>query len=69
MKCPNCSSTMLQTDENATARSLVKFFRCTNCVGEHVKSEPVLENVLFSGQDAEFSESSMVLFNKRLQMV
>ncbi len=44
MKCPNCNSPMFVTDENATDRSLVKFFRCTVCVGEHVSSEPVYEN-------------------------
>lgn len=69
MKCPNCSSTMLQIDENATSRSLVKFFRCTNCVGEHVKSEPVSENFLFSDPGGEFFDSAMVSLGKRIQMV
>ncbi len=35
---------MFVTDEDATDRSLVKFFRCTVCVGEHVSSEPVYDN-------------------------
>ncbi|MCP4488200.1 MAG: hypothetical protein GY820_12890 [Gammaproteobacteria bacterium] len=39
MKCPNCSSAMFVANQNATSKSLVKFFRCTNCVGEHVSSE------------------------------
>jgi hypothetical protein len=35
---------MFVVDEDATDRSLVKFFRCTVCVGEHVSSEPVYDN-------------------------
>ncbi len=69
MKCPNCSSTMLQTDENVTSRSLVKFFRCTNCVGEHVKSEPVSENHLFFDSGSEFFDSAVVSLTRRVQMV
>lgn len=60
---------MLQTDENATSRSLVKFFRCTNCVGGHVKSEPVLEINPFYDPDAEFFDPTMVPFNKRMQLI
>ncbi|MCH7881347.1 MAG: hypothetical protein IIB69_07195 [Proteobacteria bacterium] len=60
---------MLQTDENATSRSLVKFFRCTNCIGEHVKSEPVSENRLSFDPGGEFFDSAMVSLSKRVQMV
>ncbi len=60
---------MLQTDENATPRSLVKFFRCTNCVGEHVKSEPVSDFHLSPDPESELFDSAMVTLGKRMQMV
>lgn len=43
MKCPNCSSQMFITDETASSRSQVTFYRCSLCVSEHVSSEPILE--------------------------
>jgi len=43
MKCANCNSQMLITDETATAKSSVTFYRCSICIGEHVSSEPVLQ--------------------------
>ena len=45
MKCPNCRSEMFVTDETSNARSQVTFYRCSLCVGEHVSSEPVVEQV------------------------
>ena len=43
MKCPNCKSQMFVTDETATAKSSVTFYRCSICVSEHVSSEPVMQ--------------------------
>ena len=43
MKCPNCNSQMFVTDETATAKSSVTFYRCSICVSEHVSSEPVMQ--------------------------
>ncbi len=43
MKCPNCNSRMFVTDETATAKSSVTFYRCSICISEHVSSEPVLQ--------------------------
>jgi len=43
MKCPNCSSQMFITDETATTRSSVTFYRCSICISEHVSSEPVAQ--------------------------
>ena len=47
MKCPNCNSQMFITDETATAKSSVKFYRCSICVSEHVSSEPVMQTVSY----------------------
>lgn len=41
MKCPNCSSIMYITDKDESSRSLVTFYRCSNCIGKHVSSEPL----------------------------
>ena len=43
MKCPNCNSQMFITDETATTRSSVTFYRCSICISEHVSSEPVAQ--------------------------
>ena len=43
MKCPNCSSLMYITDQNESSRSLVTFYRCSNCIGKHVSSEPLTQ--------------------------
>ena len=43
MKCPNCKSEMIVTDEAATAKSQVTFYRCSICISEHVSSEPIFE--------------------------
>ena len=40
MKCPNCSSQMFITDETATSKSSVTFYRCSICISEHVSAEP-----------------------------
>ena len=68
MKCPNCSSPMFIAEQNATSRSLVKFFRCTNCIGEHVSSEPL------GTSDTQVEEMEMFVSNsttkhKQIQMV
>ena len=44
MKCPNCSSQMLVTDETVNSKSQVVFFRCSLCVSEHVSSTPIMES-------------------------
>ena len=41
MKCPNCSSLMYVVDQNESSQSLVTFYRCSNCIGKHVSSEPL----------------------------
>ncbi len=69
MRCPNCSSQMLIFDENATAKSLVKFFRCTNCMGEHISSEPLTENSQISDTRVEFFGSESFSMNKSFQMI
>ncbi len=65
MKCPNCNSPMFVVDEDATDRSLVKFFRCTVCVGEHVSSELVYDN----NQPAVDFFGSTESVSKPLQMI
>jgi len=60
MKCPNCSSHMFVADQNATAKSLVKFYRCSNCVGNHVSSEPLYNT------DSESDRSSLFASNANI---
>jgi hypothetical protein len=36
---------MFVTDETATAKSSVTFYRCSICVSEHVSSEPVMQTI------------------------
>jgi len=36
---------MFITDESATAKSSVTFYRCSICVSEHVSSEPAVHSV------------------------
>ena len=45
MKCPNCCSPMLITDETASPKSHVTFFRCSVCGGEHVSAQPAVDSV------------------------
>jgi hypothetical protein len=47
---------MFVTDETATAKSSVTFYRCSICVSEHVSSEPVMQTV--SRQTADYFDSS-----------
>lgn len=51
MKCPNCSSHMFITDETATSRSQVTFYRCSVCVSEHVSSEPIEDSSGYEASD------------------
>lgn len=51
MKCPNCSSQMFITDETASSRSQVTFYRCSLCVSEHVSSEPIVEAASYESND------------------
>ncbi len=66
MKCPNCSSQMFITNEAASARSQVTFYRCSICVSEHVSSEPILET---AGHDSNDYFDSPDQDNKRYLMV
>lgn len=68
MKCPNCSSSMYLFDQNASDRSLVKFYRCSNCVGEHVSSEPLNSEGLQS-QESDLFASNSPLQQRQIQMV
>lgn len=68
MKCPNCSSTMLVADQNATPKSLVKFYRCTNCVGRHVSSEP-LNSFEIHDHDIELFASRTTAKHKIVHLV
>jgi len=68
MKCPNCSSPMFVAEQNATSKSLVKFFRCTNCIGEHVSSEP-LGSSDSQVDDIEMFASNSTTKQKHIQMV
>ena len=45
MKCPTCCSPMLITDETASPKSHITFFRCTVCGGEHVSAQPAVDSV------------------------
>ena len=42
MKCPNCNSQMFITDESATEKSSVTFYRCSICISEHVSAVPAV---------------------------
>ena len=66
MKCPNCKSHMFVTDETATIRSQVTFYRCSLCASEHVSSEPAVESV---GYDLLESNNSPAMEQKRFLMV
>ena len=66
MKCPNCSSQMFVTDETATSRSQVTFYRCSVCVSGHVSSEPIEESTSFEASDYFDSPSAE---KKRFLMV
>ncbi len=55
MKCPNCKSQMFVTDETATDKSSVTFYRCSICVSEHVSSEPVMQSI--SHETADYFDS------------
>lgn len=44
MQCPKCRSQMFVADETVSSRSHVTFYRCSLCIGEHVSSEPVMNN-------------------------
>jgi hypothetical protein len=69
MRCPNCSSQMLISDENASAKSLVKFFRCTNCMGQHVSSESLADDNQNSDSRVEFFGIETTTKNKGFQMI
>jgi len=60
---------MFVADQNATDRSQVKFFRCTNCIGAHVLSEPVSSYDASSAQGADFFQSDVGASGKYIQMV
>jgi len=68
MKCPNCSSSMFISEQNATSKSLVKFFRCTNCIGEHVMSEPLSGSQTEDDETAIFASDSATK-PRHIQMV
>jgi len=68
MKCPNCSSAMYLFDQNATKRSLVTFYRCTNCIGEHISAEP-LDTMRLNTEDDGLFASNSPLQHKQLLMV
>jgi len=68
MKCPNCSSHMFIANQNATSKSLVKFYRCSNCVGEHVSSEPLSDPESEGDQSSLFASNSKIS-RKQINMV
>jgi hypothetical protein len=57
---------MFVTDETATTKSSVTFYRCSICVSEHVSSEPVMQTV--SHQLADYFDSPGTI-GKRFLMV
>ncbi len=57
---------MFVTDETASARSQVTFYRCGVCASEHVSSEPVLEA---DEQDSQAYFDSAQSERKRYVMV
>jgi hypothetical protein len=64
MKCPNCSSSMFIADKTAQGRSLVTFFRCTTCIGEHVSSELINDDQDFPSSRLEFFETDLIQEHK-----
>jgi hypothetical protein len=68
MKCPNCSSPMFVANQDASERSLVKFFRCTICVGEHVVSEPVASIQYAASSEADYIAPGFGSRGKLVQM-
>ena len=69
MKCPNCNSFMFVADKTAEGKSLVTFFRCSTCVGEHVSSELTDGDRHHPSSRLEFFESDSVKKNKYIQML
>lgn len=67
MKCPNCSSVMYLFDQNANDRSRIKFYRCSNCIGEHVSSEP-LNSLSLLPEDNELFATNSALQPKQIIM-
>jgi hypothetical protein len=43
---------MFVTDETATDKSSVTFYRCSICVSEHVSSEPVMQTISHETADS-----------------
>jgi DNA-directed RNA polymerase subunit RPC12/RpoP len=68
MKCPNCSSHMFVADQNATSKSLVKFYRCSNCIGEHVSSHPLNDTHSESDQISLFASNTNIQ-RKQVSMI
>ena len=66
MKCPNCSSQMFITDESATDKSSVTFYRCSICISEHVSAEPAVTTI---SQEATDYFDSPTTEKKRFLMV
>lgn len=69
MKCPNCSSSMFVADKTAEGKSLVTFFRCTTCIGEHVSSELTSDDQHFPSSRLEFFESDFTQEHKHSQIL
>jgi len=60
---------MFVANQNASERSLVKFFRCTLCVGEHVVSEPVASIQYAASSEADYTAPSFESRGKQALMV
>jgi len=60
---------MFVANQDASERSQVKFFRCTNCIGAHVLSEPVSNDTYSPSQESELFHSSASTNGKYVQML
>ena len=69
MKCPNCRSFMFISDKTTEGKSLVTFFRCSTCIGEHVSSELTNEDDHYPFSRLEFFESAPAKKDKYIQML
>lgn len=69
MKCPNCNSSMFVSNKTAAGKSLVTFFRCSTCVGEHVTSELTNDDSNYETSRLEFFEADSVNKIKHVQML
>jgi hypothetical protein len=60
---------MFIADKTAESKSLVTFFRCTTCIGEHVSSELTNDDQHFPSSRLEFFEPNLTRNHKHSQIL